>query len=247
VPNWPHLRNPPIIEGLLDIRVEPRPDLDVSSLAVLPDSLRSRYPQRTRRYQVHGNIQLDGAIGTAHVDQSTEADGFMFRSGDGTQVYLARRGGFSFSRLHPYTSWDDVRAEARALWAAYCAIAQPVRVTRLALRFINRLHLPLPLGDFREFVLTRPEVAPGLPQAISGLLMRIVVPLPDLQCNAIITETVEDPVEGKLPFILDIDVIVEENVSPIGSEVWQAFERLREAKNLVFFANITDRTKGLYA
>jgi uncharacterized protein (TIGR04255 family) len=62
------------------------------------------------------------------------------------------------SHLAPYENWNAVRDEARRLWALYRSIAKPSKLIRLAVRYINRIDMPLPLGDFKDYLRTVPDV-----------------------------------------------------------------------------------------
>ena len=42
-----------------------------------------------------------------------QVDGYVFTSADGKQVVQYRLDGFTFSRLRPYTRWEEVFAEAQ--------------------------------------------------------------------------------------------------------------------------------------
>jgi uncharacterized protein (TIGR04255 family) len=170
----------------------------------------------------------------------------LFVSRDGRQIVQARLDGFTFNRLRPYQSWARFREEARAHWERYRSLARPETITRVALRYINRIEVPVSARDFKEYLLTTPEIAPGLSQGLAGFFMRIVIPLDSFGCTAIVTETMEEPKSGRLPLILDIDVFVEEALAPDAEEVWQVLETLRAAKNEVFFKSITPRTRELF-
>ena len=87
--------------------------------------------------------------------------GYLFRSADTKQAVQALKDGFSFSRFRPYQDWDAFSKEARDLWERYVSLTKPEKVNRISLRYINRLELPLPFGDFKEYLLTVPEIAPG--------------------------------------------------------------------------------------
>jgi hypothetical protein len=71
--------------------------------------------------------------------------GWRFVSPDKLHVFQARLNGFTFSRLPPYVDWESFRTEARRLWDLYRAVANPIAPTRIAVRYINRLDLPLPI------------------------------------------------------------------------------------------------------
>ncbi len=243
---WERFSNAPITEALLDIRAAVPKGVTLDTLAAFQNSLESRYPNRKERRAWEDMVQLGPAGAVEMRQKATGPDGFIFTSADGRQLVQARLDGFTFNRLRPYVSWEALRDEAREHWERYRTIATPEGVSRIALRYINRLDIPLTVTDFKQYVRTGPEIAPGLPQGLAAFLMRLVVPMERFQSIAIITETMEAPKEDKLPFILDIDVFVERPFSPDDGAMWEAFERLRECKNTVFFESVTEAAKELF-
>jgi uncharacterized protein (TIGR04255 family) len=113
-------------------------------------------------------------------------------------------------------------------------------------RYINRIEIPLPVKDFREYILTTPEIAPGLPQGLAGFFMRLLIPDEKSGFNAILTETMEPLQQNLLPFILDIDVFREAAFEIHATEMWDTLERLRDFKNEIFFKSLTQRAQELF-
>ena len=114
------------------------------------------------------------------------------------------------------------------------------------MRYINLLNLPLPLKDFKEYILTTPEIAPNLPQGLLSFLMRLVIPDERSKSIAIVTETIEPVKEDTVPLIFDIDVFREGTFDPERPEIWEAMEQLRQLKNEIFFNSITEKAKELF-
>ena len=149
--------------------------------------------------------------------------------------------------MKPYNSWKDFSEEAFELWDLYRKQTRPTKITRLALRYINNIEIPLPITNFKSYFKTIPEVAPELPQGFMGFLMRLIIPNEDIGATGVITETIGPPTpSGKLPFILDIDVSkqseYEKNIDIIPEEM----EKLRTYKNDIFFGSITEETRRLF-
>jgi uncharacterized protein (TIGR04255 family) len=172
----------------------------------------------------------------------------LFASTDGRQVVQARLDGFTFSRLKPYDKWESLRDEARELWLQYVRFASPEAITRIALRYINRIEIPLPIRDFKEYILTTPEIAPDLPQGLDSFFMRLVIPDPKGQAVVIVTETVEpvDEANKRLPLIFDIDVFRAVAFNVRDNVMWETFESLHDLKNEIFFKSITPKAKELF-
>lgn len=241
--------NAPITEALLDIRVKLPAQTDLAKLASFHDAIKQRYPLRQERLAWRGQIEIKSTP-VAHVSQSAAGgpDGYLFTSNDGRQVAQARLDGFTFSRLKPYEKWESLRDEARELWQHYVQIASPEGVSRIALRYINRIEIPIPMKDYKEYILTTPEIAPDLPQGLESFFMRLVIPDPKGQAVAIVTETVEpiDESSKRLPLIFDIDVFHVAAFSVQDNSMWEMFESLRDLKNEIFSKSITLKAKELF-
>jgi uncharacterized protein (TIGR04255 family) len=172
-------------------------------------------------------------------EPTSKHTGFMYHSVDRLQVVQARTDGFTFSRLKPYSEWDQFRNEAKALWGEYCRIAAPTRVHRIALRYINRIEVPAS-KDIKDFIRLVPEVPAELPQSVMNLLMRLVVP-DDNGAVAVITEFSEQPVGDMVPTVLDIDAYKDNlDLAPTGEDVWRVLDELRTFKNRIFFSSLTE-------
>lgn len=244
-----HFPNAPITEALIDIRVKLPPQTDLAKLAVFHEAIKQRYPAKQERVSWRGHLEVKAST-VAQVSQSVAGgpDGYLFTSADGRQVIQARLDGFTFSRLKPYDKWESLRDEARELWQHYIRIASPETVTRIALRYINRIEIPLPIRDFKEYILTTPEIAPDLPQGLGSFFMRLVIPDAQAQAVAIVTETVEpvDESSNQLPLIFDIDVFRTTAFDVEGKALWETLDQLHDLKNDIFFKSITPKAKELF-
>ncbi len=243
---WERFAKAPIAEALLDIRVTFSAPVELARLESFHDVIRDNYPVKQGRVKWHGEIQ----VAKEKVQQAIrrEAEGFMFKSSDSQRVVQVRQDGFTFNWLKPYQTWEAFRDEGRRHWERYRETFRPEAVTRLGLRYINRIELPLPFDDFRDFVKTAPDIADGMPQAISALFLRLEIPDTKRGLMAIVTETMESPVEDgrRLPLIFDIDIGRSATFEPASAAVWETFEQMRECKNEIFFASVTDRAKEMF-
>jgi uncharacterized protein (TIGR04255 family) len=194
---------------------------------------------------VEVNIKLEGETKAG----SPTEDGYLFQSRDGKRIVQARLDGFTFNKLKPYDDWNTLREEAKELWGRYVDIARPEVAHRIALRYINRIELPLPIPDFKDYVRTAPDIAPGIPQAVQNFFLRLEIPYSS-GALAILTETVQPPPDPasaqRLPLILDIDVIRAESFLPPYTDIWEKFEELRNIKNDIFFNTITPKAEELF-
>jgi uncharacterized protein (TIGR04255 family) len=106
----------------------------------------------------------------------------------------------------------------------------------------------LPFGDFKEYILTTPEIASGIPQGLAQFFMQLVIPNADKQATAVVTETIEktDDKSKVLPLIFDIDVSRNIILESKSDEIWNIMDNLRNFKNKIFMNSLTEKTKELF-
>ena len=247
---YPTLSKPPIKEALIDIRVKLSTGFDVYHLNTLDEKVRDTYPMK--REQTLSQVEFEykpGAESSQHRQSvATKPTGFRYLSQSKDKIFQARLDGFTFNKLPQYTTWEELRDEAKRLWLLYKEVASPEVITRVALRYINNLNIPAPIRDFADYLAAPPVMPEDLPQGLNSFLIRMHAHVPDFEGNAIITQALEPmPSEAtRIPVILDID-ISKENISGLDeSEAWGLLETLRHFKNKVFFTFITDKLMETY-
>ncbi|MBD3924699.1 TIGR04255 family protein [Nocardioides cavernae] len=244
-------KNAPITEAILEFQVRNPEGLTVDDLArsTLGDGATSASPLFT----LQGEVSV--VNGELLNDARSEQVGLAFARKDGTRVVQAALDRFSFIWNGSYEHWGAFSDEAEAAWLQYREVAQPEWVGVVGVRFVNRIPMPKPSIEIKDYLRTSVDVSPYLPQAVNSLFMQVEVPIPRLQAAATITSAMLTPAPGttfdKVPLqlLLDIDVKAELNMATqeegFNSSVTGILTRLRMAKNFVFEACITDATRGL--
>ena len=248
---YPVWKNPPILEAVLDIRVTLPDTVDLAQLATFQQGVLDRFP--TQEPQTTVQFGFEAQAGQAPSVQASVGDtvGYRLASADGQRVIQVQHSGFTYSRVGNYETWDNFAQEARELWQHYLEVASPETVIRLGLRYINQIFLPTneegPV-DLKEYILTAPEIAPGVPQILQGFFMRLVISSDDQTSSANIIQVLEPYAVGEdaAPLILDIDVFKPQQFEPWSAAIWDAFASLREFKNQIFYNSITEKTKGIF-
>ena len=106
----------------------------------------------------------------------------------------------------------------------------------------------MPFGDLNEYLRTYPEVSLDLPQGLSGLFMQLTIPQADIKSMLQLTEALIEPSRPEVAsIVLDVDLFRTEDIPPDEQAVWDFFEVLRDRKNDVFEACITEKTRELIA
>lgn len=260
--SFEHLPRAPIVEAVLDLWTRPL-EGGVGSLASFAAAVQARFPKTEKR--VAQSVILSPIAGA----QSTEPEvvALLCRSDDDLDIVQARVDGFSANRLRPYLDWEALRSIAQEYWPKYRALARVDEIERIGIRYINQFELPIPDGDLREetiarFLTVRPSSLGRIEKLKpEGFFLRTAFrPQPHVEGVLTMLTNIENPglnvsqgpaADARIglpgvPFVIDIEFRM---TGPWGADaagVWEGFELLRELKNEVFFASITDQLKEVF-
>ncbi len=240
---YPVLSRAPIVEALLTIRVEPLPRTAVESLRNVGGE---GYSLAEARFAHHIQFEIDPSAGTQEIATSRQADGYLFRSPDGTKVAQAFLSGIALSQLKPYKTWGDLAEQAKRLWTRYVEITGERKITALGLRYVNRIELQNEDFDVSRYLRTAPDLPVELSKDIDNFFLRIRLPRTHDGLTATFTETFGALTDsGTVPLLFDIDVERRGPFDPSDEELWQIFSSMRALKNRIFFRSITEEVVEL--
>ncbi len=117
----------------------------------------------------------------------------------------------------------------------------------MAVRYINRLRIPVP-AELSEYLAAPPALASPSPQRLRQFLCRIVVDDPGRNSSAVVVQASE-PLIGHeaIVLLIDIDAFKENlSVAPTDPSLPEMFEQLRDLKNEIFFASLTEKAVEMY-
>jgi len=240
-----HLSRAPIVEAVIDFRVLSREGIAPDQFSNLGSRIGDQYeaPSPLRRFEARFGVERGRSMATTQTEAYL---GWLYQSRRNATVAQFRVDGFTFSKLEPYTRWEAVFGEARRLWSIYVQVAQPREVSRLAVRYINRLRFPAPV-ELDQYLSAPPVLPEPIPQTVREFLTRVVVYAPDRDVSAIVIQALEGPLDPTaIQVLLDIDAFREPALPAQDPALLQGFEQLRELKNQVFFASLTERTVEMY-
>ena len=236
----------PITEAIIDLRIAPRADFALDELRKATESSRSRFPRIDPIFQAMGKMQVHPGVSATASAQQTQS-GFRAMSSDGKDVCQRQLTGLTVSRLAPYESWEPFRDLARELWDEYRAALKCQLVTRIAVRYVNRIDIPESPVELKKYFRTSPEVSPDLPQMMEGFFMQVRLPQTDIESTAVLNQTiVSSDDENCTSVILDIDLFREHGIPEDECALWDTFEVLHRRKNEIFEACITDAARELF-
>src|SRR3989337_4257969 len=120
-----HLRNAPITEAVIDFRIKARAGFRPEEFADLKARLSERFP----KVEQHRGLQVTLGVIKGQVQppvvQGPGLQGYFFKTSDEKTIAQFRADGFTFNRLRPYSSWEELFPQAIELWSLYCGIPKP--------------------------------------------------------------------------------------------------------------------------
>lgn len=235
-----HFSKAPITEALFEVRVKLPETVTTHSLREMYTSISEKYQDGSAIYSISAEIMIEQA---AQIER--EHIGYRFESTDKKTIVQSRKDLFAFHRLFPYENWDSFISSGRHLWELYCANTQPIEITRLGLRYINRIDIPDANVDLKDYFRTTPEVSGSMPQLLNGYYMQLVIPYPDYEATLVLNQFLVPPPHPNITsIVLDIDVFHESSNEP-DDTMWERFARLRQLKNDVFLASLTPKAQEM--
>ena len=238
-------KNPPIREAVIDLKVDPSLTVSPSKLESLRTKLSERYSiVKPRRSCETSFFAIKGVPSTVSKDKGI--DGYQFWSSDEKDVVQFRLDGFTFSRLAPYVEWEEHSPEAFKTWNIYRDNLKPLKIKRLAVRYVNVIEVPKKTIELSDYFINPPTIPSGLSQDMEAFLSRFIVKF-DSETKAIITASSQKQSNpDKLPFLLDIDVFSEISIESNSVGITERLEKLHIVAENIFESSLTKTCKELF-
>jgi uncharacterized protein (TIGR04255 family) len=245
----PQIRNPPIVEAVLDIDCDFPPELDFAAMeTALGVRFGAEYPKPQKYFAQHYSLPIGGDVSQG-ISHPSVIQAYRFLSEDEKQIVQVRANGFSFNRLAPYTSLDDYLPEIERTWGLFVDLLAPIRIRVIRLRYINRILLPIASGkvDLDEFL----KIGPRLPSedalTLSSFLIQQAASENDTGHQVSLVLAAQEPGNERLPIILDVTVAsLAVGESGAWAEIVPLIRSLRNLKNRIFIDTLTPRCIELF-
>ncbi|MEO6613630.1 MAG: TIGR04255 family protein [Chitinophagaceae bacterium] len=235
--------NAPIVEAVFDVKVSNTIIINPVAFEQFAKTDLKEFPISTKRQNI--NVRIDHRAGAGQVGKTTNLLGYMFSNIQGNRKVQFRLDGYTFNMLRPYSHWDEFSSLAFTYLKKYLSLAKPLAITRIGLRYINRIDLPFDNQQFENYIKYLPQVPAGLPKKYEKYFLQMQIPAEDGLSKAVISQTFEQEKAGRIPFIIDIDVFQTERQKP-SDNLLEKFNSLRILKNRIFEDLVTDNCKKMF-
>ena len=240
MPDQPYPK-PPIIEAVVEFRVESA--ISDQLLETVCKKLRDAYPTQQQLKVQQFSIEA----GENPSLKTTEEFGRKVTNEDGTDIVSLGPRAFSVSRLAPYKCYEDFSKEISAVWDIIYKQTGYRRITRIGMRYINRIDVELSddIARYEDFLNLKINI-PEKFDIVDHYDLSFQIPL-DSHCKARVQSGVMPPaIIGYASFSVDIDVYVDENVPQKKPEIFALLETMRRQKNELFESFVTDKARSLF-
>ncbi len=243
----PGLSSPPITEAVIQVSV--RGSATDHQFHRVVKEIKKSYPNHKPLQKL--DFEVDAEAGQVGLAMNPREIADRLSSEDEADVVIVSPKSVITARLAPYLGWTNLRDRARSVWEIWRRFIPYHPITRLGIRYINRIDIPVeehPLIRVEDFLCFYPHIPPVGGGPIFGYIMQSSFPLSEAHWVATITSTIVNPspVPNRGSLLLDIDVSRTQEISPKEDDVWQLIDEARFIKNAVFEACVTEKARELF-
>lgn len=236
---------PPIIEAVIEFVLNPA--ATVASVEKVEKRVKKRYVTS----EPHGQREVTVDLATGQrMNVKDISKGFRLWSKDRTDILIVTTAVVAFGRLAPYVGWEAYTARARRDWEDWIKVVPRVNLSRIGVRFINRIDVPLTSGTpqrAEDYL----NIYPNISQPAFGLLTNFLVqaewPIPTSNCIAkVVAGTTRSALLGHAALLLDIDVSQIVSLPSDTDGLWTLIDSIRGHKNEIFERLVTDKARRTF-
>ena len=233
------LRNPPIVEALLDARFDVSEATSLDQMRSLIDTYRPQLPFSTEFNPKNIQSDLLGAINSAPSQRSlTIHDKETVEKS--TRCLVINRDGVTAKQVWSYTNWNDLEILFRSALESFVKVVDPEAVIRLSTRFYNKIALPKDVFQMEQIFLSGPRIPQGAPTMLFDFYQKLGIE-GDVPGLFAWVEHYLQREPGLIPHaILDIDVFWDQRFGPTWQALEDAVDALHTLKNELFFGALND-------
>lgn len=245
-----HLKNPPIVEAVVDIDCDLPPNLDFLSLeTAAQQKYGDAYPKLRRRFSEVHEIKTAADASMSETSVKRTLDAFQFVQDDEKQLVQVRRLGYSFNRLAPYPGLDALLPDIQRTWQIFYQLTSPTLIRRVRLRYINRILFPMPDDslELKRVLRCGPQLPDEEALALRGFLVQYsaIEKATGLTVHAVLTR---QPVETAHVALIFDNAAFDDHAFEAGdwSSISERIAALRRLKNRVFVNTLTEECLSQY-
>ena len=243
----PSYKHAPITEAVIEISFET--PISSAEIKKASEKFSSHYPQ----HQSVQNVKLAVAMPAGQKVKPTAefvkgGEGHRRSTSDMTQLLVLWRSSFLISQLAPYPGWDDFFQRFVRDWKVWKRAVGFQTISRVGVRYIYRIDIPISesVVKYETFLNIYPKL-PDILGSVGTYAVQAGFPIEDIGCKLILNSAVvPSPILDHVSFIIDQDIIKEEDPPQKDEAIYELLNEVRAIKNNVFEACITNPSRELF-
>lgn len=244
-------RNAPIEEALVEFQFAPGREWDPTVPGKLHEhpAIKQAYPGTPRTQKIlQAALQQPAQPGQVPGLSLQEGVGrIQLLSSDGRQILGIGSGSLSIHVLRPYSGWGEFRPRIEAALRAYADVVHSAEITRIGVRYINKIEISEPIVDLANYFRCGPvSSVEGLPERIEEFLSRVVYGYEDGAKLVLTLASVQNS-PHKPTFVLDVDTFRPCSSAHIEfSHLMDIVDDLHRREGQAFESVITEATRSVF-
>ena len=233
--------NPPVVEAICEFHLPPEPPWDLTVPGLFYERVREDFPHRERRMvQDIEFVQTpQGLEQRIHTGERL----LLFSHDRKRLIQLGMRL-LVINVLRPYPGWAEFKELIQQVWEALKAVVEVQGVTRMALRYINRVELPSSTASLETYFAFYPHIGHQLPNTITSFIMGVEFAFAEGRdrCRVHMAQAADD----KRSIMLDLNYYLARPGAVPLPEVLSWMEEAHTRVEEVFEGCITDALRALF-
>jgi uncharacterized protein (TIGR04255 family) len=230
----------PIVLAIIQIRYEKLETFDIKKVKEIGKEINDVYPQI--KESVLQNFRIDQASETKFSLDNKEITGVHFISKDGNNKLIVSNDKFTLEMHGTYIGWESISEMFKKYWTLFNPNLNGLVINGVSMRYLNRIDIPIDTKDISKYFTTYIFSNTGN-HTLSQFQIKYTSFINDNIVH--VGHTLDLPIDNKLPYFLDIDVIRLQKVENNIEVIWNILEDLREQKNTTFNDILTEETKKI--
>jgi uncharacterized protein (TIGR04255 family) len=233
--------SPPVIEALCEIYTAGSA-WDPTVPGLFYERVRDRFPKRGQARDVESEVTAGAPAPATRVTPGAPRS--QFSREDGSRMIQVGRDLVVVNQLRPYPAFEEWRPQILEALDLYRELARPSQVSRIGLRYLNRVVIPEPEAPMERYFQLYPELPKALGSQHGTFMLRIELPTGSPGHELVVTfGSAPRDREGTQVFVLDLyDIARSPDFGAVPHRIDEAHAHIERA----FEAILTDATRALF-
>lgn len=246
---------PPVTEAVISVNISP--SVGDNDLFKFVSKLKNIYPdlETTPNFDIKVDITERNGVIDSNTNLTKLGQTHRLSRENMTQVVIVSPNSITVSQLAPYRDWDDLFNRFIEVFDIKSRLIGYSEITRIGVRYINRIDVPLVDGENLIHQSEYLNVYPFLPkkfESIGDYAINCLIPYDEYEIK-LNSAVIASPLLKHIAFLIDIDLYKDSklgiNPGPIpqkNEDFYKYVYEMRRYKNEIFESLITDRTRSIF-